>query len=358
MWPFLVFGGLYAIGATLGRRGRPAPVPWIALFIITVLFVGLRHSVGMDWNNYLRMIYSVDTARSFEAMLFVSEPFYSLVLAVGNWTGGGVYAANLISTFLAMLGVYSFARRTPEPWLALTAAMPMFIVVVAMSANRQAVAAGLIMLLIAHWERLRLPARALCILGIAGFHASALIFLAFVAIDLRLPRMVKLVGVATFSLVAIYIIQQSGYGDYYNQSYGEGQSAATQSSGAIYHVAMNAIPASLYFLLPQYRQFLFPTPLLRNMAFAAMITLPLVFFASAAAGRISLYWFPVSMWIWASLPSVVTPRFRRLARLAISGLMLAIMVVWLTQANSSSAHLPYQNALFVDPWDLQIGILP
>lgn len=358
MWPFLVFGGIFAGAATFGRPGKPAALPWVAMFLLTVVFVGLRHHVGMDWNNYLRMIYAVNISRDWSQALSVSEPFYALLLAFGNWTGGGMYVVNLVATVLAMIGVFSYARRTPEPWMALVAAMPLYIVVVSMSANRQALAGGLIMLLIAHWERLRLPVRALFIIGIAGFHASALIFLAFVAIDLRLPRMVKLVGIAIFSLVAIYIIQQSGYGDYYNQSYGAGQSAATQSSGAIYHVAMNAIPAALYFLLPQYRQVLFPTPLLRNLAFAAMITLPLVFFASAAAGRISLYWFPVSMWVWAALPSVVTPRFRRLARLAISGLMVAIMVVWLTQANSSSAHVPYRNALLVEPWDLEIGILP
>ncbi|MEL1251546.1 EpsG family protein [Aurantiacibacter gilvus] len=358
MWPFLVFGGIFSTAATFGRPGKPSPMPWVAVFLLTVIFVGLRHHVGMDWNNYLRMIYAVDISRDWSQAISVSEPFYALLLVFGNWTGGGMYMVNLVSTFVAMIGVFAFARRTREPWLALTAAMPLYIVVVAMSANRQALAAGLIMLLIAHWERLKLPVRMLCIIGIAGFHASALIFLAFVAIDLRLPRMVKLVGIAIFSLVAIYIIQQSGYGDYYSRSYGVGQSAATQSSGAIYHVAMNAIPASLYFLFPRYRQVLFPTPLLRNLAFAAMITFPLVFFASAAAGRISLYWFPVSMWVWAALPSVVVPRFRRLSRLAISGLMLAVMVVWLTMANSSSAHLPYRNALFVDPWDLEIGVLP
>ncbi len=328
------------------------------MFLLVVIFVGLRHHVGIDWNNYLRMIYAVNVSRDWSQALSVSEPFYALLLAFGNWTGGGMYAVNVVATAIAMIGVFSYARRTPEPWMALAAAMPLYIVVVAMSANRQAVAGGLIMLLIAHWERLRLPVRALFIVGIAGFHASALIFLAFVAIDLRLPRMVKLVGIAIFSLAAVYIIQQSGYGDYYNQSYGAGQTEMTQSSGAIYHVAMNAIPASLYFLFPNYRHVLFPTALLRNLAFAALITLPLVFFASAAAGRISLYWFPVSMWVWAALPSVVTPRFRRLMRLAIAGLMFSIMVIWLTYANSSFGHLPYQNALFVEPWNLEIGILP
>nr|WP_137676982.1 EpsG family protein [Parerythrobacter lutipelagi] len=358
MWPFLVFGGIYAGAASLGRPGKPATIPWAALFLITVLFVGLRHHVGMDWNNYLRMIHSVDTARDMAQALSVSEPFYALLLAFGNWTGGGMYVVNFISTCAVMLGVFAFARRTPEPWLALAGALPMFIVVVSMSANRQALAAGLIMLVMAYWSRLSLPVRAGLIVLIAGFHASAVVFLAFVAIDLKLPRAIKFGGIAVFGLLAIYILQQSGFGDYYNQSYGEGQNEYTQSSGAFYHVALNAIPASLYFLLPKYRSVLFPTPLLRNIAFAAIATALLVPFASAAAGRITLYWFPMSMWVWATLPSIVQPWLARPARLFIAGTMFAIMVFWLMFANSSAGHIPYGNALFLEPWELEIGVLP
>lgn len=358
MWPFLVFGGLYVAGATLGREGRPSPVPWLVMFVITVLFVGLRHHVGMDWNNYLRMIHSVGTARNFWDGLSFSEPLYGVLLAIGHWSGGGVYVVNLISTFAAMLGLFALARRTPAPWIALIAAMPMFIVVVAMSANRQALAAGLIMLLISRWERFGLLGRAICILVIAGFHASALVFLAFVAIDLRLPRVVKLVGMSLFSLLGIMILQQSGMFEYYNQSYGTGQTELTQSSGAIFHVMINAIPASLYFLLPRSREVLFPTSLLRNLAFAALLTVPLASIASVAAGRLTLYWFPVSMWVWAAFPSIVGPKYRAVTRMLIALAMFAVMYAWLTLANSSFAHLPYNNALFMQPWELEIGVLP
>ena len=110
--------------------------------------------------------------------------------------------------------------------------------------------------------------------------------------------------------------------------------------------------------LRRYRNILFPTTLLRNMAFAAMLTLPLVAVASAAAGRISLYWFPVAMWVWSALPQILAARYRRPMRLAICALMLLIMVGWLEFANSAVGHIPYYNALFVEPWELEIGVLP
>lgn len=358
MWPFLVFGGLFAGAATLARSGRPAALPWYALFLVTVLFVGLRHSVGMDWNNYLRMIDSVANADGFWRALNITEPFYAILLLIGDASGFGIYATNLIAAVIGLWGVWAFAKRTPNPWIALAAAMPMFIVVVSMSANRQALAAGLIMLLVANWSRFALPVRAALIVLCAGFHASAIIFLAFVAIDLNVPRAAKIVGIAAFSLLAIYLLQQSGYGEYYNQAYGEGQTEATQSSGALFHVAVNAIPAALYFLLPRYRGILFPTPLLRNMAFAALLTVPLVLVASAAAGRVSLYWFPVSMYVWAALPGVVSAQFRRPVGFFAGAAMVATLVFWLEFANSSAAHIPYENALFLDSWELEIGVLP
>ena len=358
MWPYLAFGSLFAAAATLGRPQRPGMLPWAMLFIITVLFVGLRHHVGMDWNNYLRMIYSVENARSFSRIFVQAEPFYALLLAFGAWTGWGIYAVNLIATTALMTGLFALARKTPEPWLALIAALPFFIVVVSMSANRQALAAGLLMLLIANWYRFGVVGRTVFVLLCSGFHASAVLMLAFVAFDIKMPRVFKIAGIGIFSLAAIYYLQQTGFADYYDQAYGSGQTEAVQSGGAIFHIAITAVPASFYFLFPRYRDVLFPNELIRNMAFAALLTLPLAAVASAAAGRISLYWFPVSMYVWAAFPQMIDPRFRRAARLVISAVMLIMMAGWLEFANSSNAHIPYQNALFLEAWELEIGILP
>ncbi len=358
MWPFLLFGGAFAAAATLDRPHRPSMFIWVAMFVITVLFVGLRHNVGMDWNNYLRMIYAAEHAATLGRAFGVAEPGYATLLNIGAASGGGIYVTNLIAAFLGSLGIFAYAKRTPEPWLAIMAAIPMFVVVVSMSANRQALAAGLLMLLLANWYRFGIVGRTAGILCCGLFHASAIIFLVFVAVDLKIPKFVKVGGILIFGLGAFYVLQQSGFASYYDEAYGRGQDETVQSSGAFIHVAMNAVPAFLYFILPKYRKILFPTELLRNIAFAAILTLALVPFASAAAGRISFYWFPISMYVWAAIPQTVNERFRRPVRLAICGLMLLILFGWLEYANSSGAHIPYYNALFVEPWQLAIGVLP
>ncbi|MXO82065.1 hypothetical protein GRI35_01590 [Altererythrobacter aestiaquae] len=323
-----------------------------------MFFVGLRHHVGMDWNNYLRMIYAVNTAPTFFDIFRYAEPFYAILLWIGAESGWGIYLTNLIAAFITMAGIFAFAKRTHEPWLALVAALPFLITVISMTANRQSTAVGVLMLFLAYWHRLNVPMRVLAVFICAGFHASALIFLAFIVVDLRLPKALKVAGMAIFALAAIYVLQTSGFAAYYDQAYGRGQSEEVQSSGAIFHVAMTALPALLYLIFGKFAPTAFPPSLLRNMSIAAALTLLIIPFASAAAGRISFYWFPVAMWVIAAIPSAVDPKLRKLVRFLISGAMVSLMFGWLMFANSAVGHIPYLNALFVDAWLLEILVLP
>jgi hypothetical protein len=358
MWPFIVMVSLVGFAATVGRSRRPDALAWFLALVVLTIFVGLRHKVGMDWNNYLRMIDKAGRIQSFDQLLDVSEPLYALLLIWGDWTGFGIYAVNLVATLIFFVGLFRFARLAPEPWLALMAAIPFFVTVVAMSANRQALAAGVLIWLVADWYKLSVAKRLIWIFVAAGFHISALVYLAFVGMDLKVRLWIKVIALSVFALLVIYILQSTGHAEYYDGAYGRGQTEVTQSTGAWIHVLINAVPALFYFILPRYRSYLFPTRLSRQMALAAIATFPLVAVASVAAGRISLYWYPVSIWVWSAFPQIFSPRSRPLVRAMVSLAMCAMMVSWLLFANSSHAHLPYQNALFLEAWQLHIGFVP
>jgi hypothetical protein len=358
MWPYVLVASLVAVAAITGGSRRPDKLMWMLFFVIITIFVGLRHKVGMDWNNYLRMIEKAARVQSVDQLWDVSEPLYALLLIWGSNTGFGMYAVNIAATIIFAAGLFKFARTTPEPWLAIMASLPVYVVVVAMSANRQAVAAGILMWIVADWYKYSMTQRVVGIALAAGFHLSAVIFLALAGIDLKVRPWLKMVALIIFSAAAVYALQATGQADYYDAAYGRGQTEVTQSSGAWIHVSINAVPALFYFLLPKYRAVLFPTPLMKNMALAAIATLPLVVIASAAAGRISLYWYPVSIWVWSALPLLFAPRSRALVRSFIVLGMLAVMVTWLLFANSSGAHIPYRNALFMESWELHIGFEP
>lgn len=356
MWPYFAFAICIGIFAVSGNSRKVHPFAWLLSFIVLVVFVGLRHRVGVDWNNYLYMIFRVTEAGDLFDQVLVAEPLYAILLIWADWTGFGMYAANLVGALFYAAALWRYARLTPFPWVAVMAAIPIFTIVVSMSANRQAMAAAVLMWLIAGWPQYTLVKRTVFVFVAVGFHYSALVFLAFVGWEIKAPLWVKGIALGVFGVIIFYILDITGRADAYIDLYVDsGDAPVIVSQGALQHTALNAIPASLYFFFPKERRLLFPTSLHRHMAFAALASVPLVFVASTVAGRISIFWYPVSIWVWSALPMLFVPRSRQFVRLAITGLMVAILAVWLLFSNSSYAYIPYQNALFLNSWELDIG---
>lgn len=358
MLPYILIGMLIMLGALLRldtQRAGPQRISasLLACSALLIVFIGLRHHVGMDWNNYLIMMARADYANNLLDSLRVTEPGYSLILMIASTTDLGIYVANFLSALIVVPCLVAWARRTPEPWLALLAAYPFFIMVFLMSANRQALAAACFMGVMAVWDRLNIVQRTALIFGCAMFHYSVLILLVFVALDLQLRREIKVVAVFVMSGISIYALQNLGQASYYNNTYGLNQEEVLESQGALFHVALNFIPASLYFLFPKARAILFPNALIRNMAFAAMLTLPMALVLSTAASRINFYWTPMAMYVLAALPGVIAQQSRQPVRLLASLLVLAVAPIWLLTANSAQAYIPYQNMLTADERELE-----
>lgn len=351
MFPYLLLMAVFAAAAVLMPQRRPNPIAWAFAYIVLVLFVGLRHKVGMDWNNYLYMIQFAGTGTLAEAMAY-AEPAYAFLLWLSGQMGYGMYGVNLIAASIVIHGVMKLARSTQEPWLALVVAMPVLITVVAMSANRQAVAIGLLLWLVASWEGSSLVRRVMFVAMAALFHFSAIFFLMFVALGLRIRGEYKIALGVFMAAATIVFLQLSGSAEYYDQAYVSGQSDITYSTGATQHVLVNGVPALMLFASRRIRDALFPSGLHVQMAWLAMALIPLAFVFSAAAGRMTLYLFPVSMGVFASLPGLLAKReARATARTAIALAQGTILYVWLAYANSSIAHIPYTNALMIEPWE-------
>lgn len=346
MLPYFLVAGFIATLAFTAPQKKINPALWAIALLGLVVFIGLRHHVGMDWNNYLIMIGRAGHGSYTQALLY-AEPAYAFLLWASAKLGFGIYGTNFVTTLIFCAGLFRYARTTPSPWTALMVSLPMLVIVVAMSANRQAVAIGVILWVIASWPRHNPSQRVLGILCASLFHTSALFFLAFALAELRLPRMIKLgLGLISFLLIIAWL-QYTGLAEYYDSLYLSGQSDLTRSEGALLHIFFNAGPALLFFVLPhQLQQQLLPNALHRKMALLAIVLLPTALFASTAAGRLSLYLFPVSMYFFASLPKVMHSRYEQhfMRYVTIVG-ALGLIYLWLGFSNSSIAHIPYGNLL-------------
>jgi len=332
--------------AVLLPQKRPSSMAWWFAFVLLLLFIGLRHKVGMDWNNYLVMAWKVQGVPWYQAPS-VAEPGYAFVLWASERMGFGVYGANLFSAALLLAGTLRVSRSTKLPWLALVCAYPMLLVVVGMSAGRQTAAIGILMLLAASWEQASLTKRVSLTLLASLFHLSAIFFLCFAVAgrQVNLPR--KIAELTIFGTAAAYFLVQTGGADYYDQAYITGQSELTFSPGATQHVLLNGIPAAIYLLSRRLRSSLPATALLTQMAWLALVLIPASYYFSLAAGRMTLYLFPVSMIVLSGLPALFSGNIvKAIIRTLIAGAQVGILGVWLYFANSSHAYIPYSNVLF------------
>jgi hypothetical protein len=74
-------------------------------FLVLVVFVGLRHKVGMDWNNYLLMIVKASDGSAMDS-LRVAEPGYAILLWLSASANFGVYGANFVGAVVLLLGIF------------------------------------------------------------------------------------------------------------------------------------------------------------------------------------------------------------------------------------------------------------
>lgn len=345
--PYYMIAAALALAAVVNPKKVPNPIAWAMAFLVLVVFVGLRHKVGMDWNNYLRMtdvIAAGDLITSFNR----AEPSFAALTWLSSRFGLGVYGVNLVTAVIFVSGLFRLCRQTESPWLGLLVAYPMLIMVVACSASRQTAAIGVLLWLIAEWKTASVKKRVLFILIASMFHYSAAFMLCFVALDLNLSRKVKFLVFMLMVGATVLLMESTGGGDYYITTYVTDQTEGTYSPGAIQHILLNAIPAMFLLFGRRVREQMFPSAVLINLAMLAIVLLPIALFASLAAGRISLYLFPVSIFAFSALPATLhSPLARGITRICLGVGFVGIAIIWLNFANNSFAYIPYQNAIFL-----------
>ncbi len=318
------------------------------LFILFVLFIGLRFAVGADWYAYVlavRRLVDIPISLIFHD----PEPGYSLFSWLGaNW-GGDIYLVNVLCALVFSYCLLIFCQSQPLPWLALTLAFPYLITVVAMGYSRQGVAIGFELMALLALQRDRL-------LQFLGWIALASLFHRTVLVMLVLP-VSTLSGSFRFSqLIRLGLLAGSAYGlytsliapdlDYYMEGY---ISAEYQSQGALIRVILCVLPALLFLLnrrsfgLPLQEQRIWS--FVSFMAVAAFIGLFTVA-SSTAIDRLALYLIPLQLFVGSRIPDTrlfgITPHQWNSLLIVFS---LAVLSIWLLFAGHSVSWLPYRNIL-------------
>ncbi|WP_176963163.1 EpsG family protein [Mariprofundus sp. NF] len=314
--------------------------------VLAVFFIGTRHEVGGDWYSYLHHYELVINASFIDAMKS-SDPGYAFL----NWWMAeldfGIYGVNLVCGAIFMAGLITFSRTMPLPWLAILVAVPYLYTVVAMGYSRQAVAIGFELLALCALVRLATVKFFLFVFCAALFHKTAVLLAllgVFFSPNSRLSPLRIVTGILVAAFVMVMFLQ-----DYYETLLLNYVERTMHSDGGQIRVLMNALPGLIFLLL--YRQWIRrfgkQQPWL-VFALASLACIPLVSLASTAVDRIALYLLPIQLYVWSHFPLIFrNPMYRYAALLAIVGVYVAVLWVWLNFGNQAQTWLPYQSVFFL-----------
>lgn len=329
---------------------------WKIVALIFTLVIGLRHEIGGDWATYAA---GREYITSLDLLTVISDlkngdPAFALLTWLSPELGGD-YFVNLVCGVLFTLGLISFCRNQPDPWLALTVAVPYLVTIVAIGYTRQGVAIGLSMFGLVALSRQSHIKFLLWITAAATFHKSAVILIPLAFFAKSRSKWGTIFGVAVIGPVAFVLLLQESVERLF-AGYAE---AEMESSGALVRVLMNALPASLFLV---WRRRFSLSEVARTfwtwMSVSALFFLPALIFSpsSTAVDRVALYWIPIQLFVWSGLPSAFSggPRSEQLISQCVIAYSVSVLLVWLLFGIHASAWVPYKwypwevikNALF------------
>jgi hypothetical protein len=342
LFPYWLLFAYFAGGALLseplrGPHRRISPF-LVAGIVLIALMIGLRYDVGADWETY-KLLFSYAGYADLERVLRIGDPGYQLV----NWTvrriGGEFWLANLIGAVIFSWGLFRFAQVQPSPWLAVLVAVPYLVIVVAMGYTRQAIAIGVLMAGLAAVQRGASTLRFAFYVGVAAlFHKTAVVVLPLVVFSSERNRLINMLA----GFLAIYMFYNSFLAESVDKFVRNYVEAEYSSQGAAIRVAMNLVPAALYFLFRRRLEFSDRERRLwfyHSIGAFALLVLLLVLPSSTAVDRLALYVMPLQLAVLSRMPIVFGPRLGTVLVLAYS---LAVQFVWLNFATHAEYWIPYQ----------------
>jgi hypothetical protein len=343
---WIIFVAL-AVGALLNSQegfGRSRPAFLLIATIPTALMIGLRWKIGPDWPSYLD-IFDYTKLFSFDQSVSHLEPgFYVL-----NWLlhqfDSPFWVLNLICGTVFTLGLSTFCRRQPNPWLAFIVAFPYLVIVVAMSGDRQSLALGVLFFALNAFEDGKLYRFVLLTLLASTFHGSVLLMIPICLLSYT----------ASGAQRAFLVVAGLGLGYYFFQDafsmYAHRYSnEKIQSTGVAYRLAMNVLSAAIFLAIG--KRFDVPPHIAKLWRNISLCTLALVLVlalipSSTAVDRFLLYFFPLQFFVLSRLPNAATEDRHAAGQVTMLVVAYAALVqfVFLTYGTFAPSYVPYKSLL-------------
>lgn len=330
-----------------GAKRRANLMPFLFVGFFFMLLIGLRFEVGGDWGTYLLHYDQVIGVPFIEAMKLAKDPGHQAL----NWLMADgdldVYGVNMVYGTVFMIGLIKFSREQMYPWIAMAAAVPYMIIVVAMGYSRQGMALGLFMWAITYIQKDKLKSYVVLVLLAALFHKSAIILLPLGIFLYGKGKFIRLLMIIPIAYGAWDLLLADAQDNLVFQYIDREQ---LQSDGAMIRVIMNLFP-SIFLLMyrKEWKKTFNDYAFWFWIAIASFIAMGLVGVASTAVDRLALYFIPIQLAVYGRLPYLARKQVKpSVMKVLIVLGYTAVLFIWLNYATHSGYWLPYHNILFMD----------
>jgi hypothetical protein len=349
MTPYFLIFLLAAFFALAGPPDAPKAGAgrgaFILFAILVALMIGFRWRVGGDWSwDTQRMIRLGDA--DLTDYFAVADPGYALLMWLGTKSGFNIWFVHLLGGGIFAYGLWRFCVDQPHPWLCVVVAIPYLVIVVAMGYDRQAVAIGFVMLAMVAIRHRSMAGFAGSMALATTMHLTALTLMPVFLLGSRLNKLWAVIVASPFFMVGYYYSLQDTIHKKAQTLMSGYIEAGYSSNGAAVRIAMNALPASLYFVFrsrleleDEERRFLDVLALIA-LAFVGLLY---VSPSSTAIDRMALYIIPIQLLVLARLPLNLA-RTKGDYQLLAAGVVVysaAVMFVWLNFAVDANVWVPY-----------------
>jgi len=232
----------------------------------------------------------------------------------------------------------------PLPWMALVVAIPFLIIVVSMGYTRQSVAIGFEFFALIALGKYKIFRAIIVIFLGALFHKTLSVLLPLVIIASKKITFLKILILILLTITFVFLLfldYLSHYMTYYVEN-------SKHSDGGLIRTLMNAVPGLVYIIY--YKKWVENFNLERVwliLSIAALIFIPLSFFASTAVDRVSIYLIPLQIYVWSHFPLMIRDKvLRGVAIIAIIGFYATLLFMWLNFSRYASYWVPYKSIFF------------
>ena len=313
------------------------PFALVAAVVLT-LFIGTRDQVGVDWERYEEVFYSI-TSLPVIVGITLTEPGYALCNYLTLALGGDIHIVNLICATVLIASVLRYASLVKvDPSFALFLSTPYLLFVVGMGYTRQSVAIGLALCAIGYLGQNRVRMFYLLAILASLFHFSALVLILLVWLDSWRCLIIGLLFVAVLVQPVSQILSEPRYGQYLSDQ---------QSSGVWFRLGIVMIGAAAVFVFHRrwaedrclYR-------LIKKATAVCLVLLPFALFSSTLVDRCCLYLFFLFLLGFGRAIGYSNKSFRSVTLVATFVFTYLTFGVWFMTSSYAAAYwLPYHSVL-------------